>query len=328
MTKILAIYPNAQLDTMADLITDGFNHTEDIKIYKFDYSIANYTEEQIIKIAKNVDYIFVFWCKRQYKYAAKDYTFKMLDIINRPDIVVYIDGSEYNATGHRTAIQTEKSLKQYPMLNKGEPWLDGEMYKRCKWYFKREVYKEDLVDKKIIPLLVSSKSSYFQSNDITLNTKKYDMFCSFGHLGTGLRAESEFICNKLKKEGYNNIIGNRFSYKDYMHYISNSYIGVSAWGAGNSCRRMWEIMSNKTCCFVQKKQIEFPNPFKDGVSYVEYSTPEEFEEKARYYLNNKQKCIEIGLKGYEHIKNYHTGKKRVEYILNILNGKKWKTALK
>ena len=113
-----------------------------------------------------------------------------------------------------------------------------------------------------------------------------------------------------------------------MHYITNSYIGVSAWGAGNSCRRMWEIMSNKTCCFVQKKQIIFPNIFKDGVSYVEYSTPEEFEEKARYYLNNKQKCIEIGLKGYEHIKNYHTGQKRVEYIINILKGADWKTALK
>ena len=70
------------------------------------------------------------------------------------------------------------------------------------------------------------------------------------------------------------------------------------------------------------------NKFKDGISYVEYSTPEEFEEKARYYLNNKQKCIEIGLKGYEHIKNYHTGQKRVEYIINILKGADWKTALK
>ena len=154
------------------------------------------------------------------------------------------------------------------------------------------------------------------------------MFCSFGHLSTGLRAETEAICKKLKREGYKNIIGNRFSYSDYMHYITNSYIGVSAWGAGNSCQRMWEIMSNKTCCFVQKKQIIFPNIFKDGISYVEYSTPEEFEEKARYYLNNKQKCIEIGLKGYEHIKNYHTGQKRVEYIINILKGADWKTALK
>ena len=328
MKKILAIYPNSQLDTMSNLITDGFDHTENLTVYKFDYSIANYTEEQVIEISKEVDYIFVFWCKRQFKYADKDYTFKMLDIINRSDIVVYIDGSEYNATGHRTSTQTDENLKQHPMLNKGEPWIDEEMYKRCNWYFKRETYQEDLDRKKIYPLLVSSKSSYFQSEDINLKEKSYDMFCSFGHLSTGLRAETEAICKKLKREGYKNIIGNRFSYSDYMHYITNSYIGVSAWGAGNSCQRMWEIMSNKTCCFVQKKQIIFPNIFKDGISYVEYSTPEEFEEKARYYLNNKQKCIEIGLKGYEHIKNYHTGQKRVEYIINILKGADWKTALK
>ena len=86
-------------------------------------------------------------------------------------------------------------------------------------------------------------------------------------------------------------------------------------------------MSNKTCCFVQKKQILFPNIFEDGVSYVEYSTPEEFEEKARYYLKNKDKCVEIGKKGYEHINKYHTGVKRLEYMLKVMEGKKWRTAL-
>ncbi len=328
MKKILAIYPNKELDTMANLISDGFNYTQDIEVIKYDYASQNYTIEEIINISKTVDYIFIFWCKRQHLYATHDFTFNLLDRIDRPNIVVYIDGSEYNSTGHRTNIQTEENVKNNPMLNRGEPWIDEEMYKRCNWYFKRETYQEDLVRDKINPLLVSSKSSYFQSEGINLEKKKYDIFCSFGHLYTGLRAEVEFICKKLKSEGFNNIIGSNFPYEDYMNYITNSYIGVSAWGAGNSCRRMWEIMSNKTCCFVQKKQILFPNIFKDGVSYVEYSTQDEFEEKARYYLNNKQKCIDIGLKGYDHIKKYHTGEKRVEYILNILKGKKWETSLK
>ena len=78
---------------------------------------------------------------------------------------------------------------------------------------------------------------------------------------------------------------------------------------------------------MQKKQIEFPNIFKDGVSYVEYSTPKEFEEKIRYYLNNKEKCIEIGQKGYEHIKKYHTSSKRIEYIFKVIEGNNWETAL-
>ncbi len=328
MKQILAIYPNKELDTMANLISDGFTHTPDINVIKYDYSSQNYTIQEIVDISKTVDYIFVFWCKRQYLYASRDFTFNLLDKINRPNIVIYIDGSEYNSTGTPTKHQKIESLKQNPLLCKGEPWIDEKMYKRCKWYFKRETYKEDLLREKIIPLLVSSKSSYFQSENINLEEKTYDIFCSFGHLWTGLRSESQNICQKLKEEGYNNVIGGNFSYPKYMDYIINSYIGISAWGAGNSCKRMWEIMSNKTCCFVQKKQIEFPNKFEDGISYVEYSTPQEFEEKARYYLNNKKKCIEVGQKGYEHIKNFHTGTKRVEYMFKIIEGSNWETALK
>ena len=212
-------------------------------------------------------------------------------------------------------------------MNKTEPWIDESFYKRCGWYFKRETYEVDLEKEKIYPLLVGAHSKYLQNEEQELSQKQYDMFCSFGHTGTGLRAETQDICIKLKNEGYENIIGSGFPYDQYLKYIIQSHIGVSAWGAGNSCRRMWEIMSNKTCCFVQKKQIVFPNVFEDGVSYVEYSTPEEFEEKARYYLSNKQKCIDIGLKGYEHIKKYHTGYRRVEYIFNILNGADWQTSL-
>ena len=269
----------------------------------------------------------MFWCKRQFTYVDQTYTYKVLDSINRPEIVVYIDGSEYNITGHRRAHQTEENLKKNPMMNKAEPWIDESFYKRSSWYFKRETYAEDLELEKIHPLLVGAHSSYLQNESEDISQKQYDMFCSFGHTGTGLRAETQNICIKLKNEGYKNIIGSRFPYNQYLNYIIQSHIGVSAWGAGNSCKRMWEIMSNKTCCFVQKKQIVFPNIFEDGVSYVEYSTPEEFEEKARYYLSNKKECIDIGLRGYEHIKKYHTGQKRVEYIFNILNGANWQTSL-
>ena len=327
MKKILAIYPNGEKDTLAGLITDGLNNTKEIEIFKYDYSLKNYTEEEIISLSKKVDYIFVFWCKRQYTYNPQGFTFNLLDKINRPKIVAYIDGSEYNSTGTPTAKQTSENLKKYPLLCKGDPWIDEEMYKRCNWYFKRETYKEDLARAKIYPLLVSSKSSYFKNEESNLISKKYDMFCSFNHTTTGLRQESQEIVQKLKNGGYNNIIGLNFQYTKYMDYIINSYIGVSAWGAGNSCRRMWEIMSNKTCCFVQKKQIEFPNMFEDGISYVEYSSPQEFEEKAKYYLNNKEKCIEIGLNGYEHLKKYHTSTKRVEYMFKIMEGGNWETAL-
>ena len=326
--KVLAILPNGEKDTMANLIIDGLSNTKSIELFKFDYSKNNYTLDEVIELSRVIDDIFVFWCKRQLTYVDQTYTYKVLDSINRPEIVIYIDGSEYNITGHRKEHQTDENLKKDPMMNKAEPWIDEGFYKRSGWYFKRETYKEDLEREKIHPLLVGAHSNYLQNESEDSSQKQYDMFCSFGHTGTGLRAETQNICIKLKNEGYKNIIGSRFPYDQYLNYIIQSHIGVSAWGAGNSCRRMWEIMSNKTCCFVQKKQIVFPNIFEDGVSYVEYSTPKEFEDKARYYLSNKQECIDIGLRGYEHIKKYHTGQKRVEYIFNILNGANWQTSLR
>ena len=326
--KIIAIFPNGTKDTMAGLISDGFNNTtHDINLIKYDYLNKKYSEDEIVEHSKDADYIFVFWCKYQYQNAGKNYPHDLLDKINRPEITAYIDGSEYNSTGYPNPRNQGELSKKDPSLCKGEPWINESVYDKCNWYFKRETYEEDLQRKKIIPLLVGAKSNYSRIGGNWWKDKEFDMFCSFGHTGTGLRAETQKICQKLKQEGFNNVIGSSFPYSEYIGYIIQSYIGVSAWGAGNSCKRMWEIMSNKTCCFVQKKQILFPNIFEDGVSYVEYSTPEEFEEKARYYLKNKDKCVEIGKKGYEHINKYHTGVKRLEYMLKVMEGKKWRTAL-
>ena len=326
--KIITILPNGVKDTIARLIMDGIQNTENIDLIKFDYSDKKYSEEEIKEHSKTADYIFVFWCKYQYRYVDKSYTHNLLDKINCIDKVVYIDGSEYNSTGHSNPSNQGVLAKQDTSLLRGEPWIDEEMYKRCKWYFKRETYEEDL-QRNIIPLLVGAESSYFESEKKWWDSKKqYDVFCSFGHTSTGLRQETQDICSKLKSEGYNIIIGSGFPYQKYIDYIIQSHIGISAWGAGNSCRRMWEMLSNKTCCFVQKKEILFPNKFEDGISYVEYSTQKEFEEKLRYYLDNKDKCIEIGKRGYEHIKKYHTGSKRLEYMIEVMNGNDWRTALK
>jgi len=325
--KIIGIFPNGTKDTMARLISDGFDNKPNINLVKYDYSNKSYSEEEILEHSKDCDYIFVFWCKYQYDFVDRDYTHNLLDKINRPEVVVYVDGSEYNCTGFPNPRNQAELSKKDPSLCKGEPWVDEKMYERCRWYFKRETYEEDLVRDKIVPLLVGGESSYFQAEDSSLTEKEYDIFCSFGHTWTGLRGEVQELCQKLKSEGFNTIIGSGFPYNIYIYNIIQSYISVSSWGAGNSCRRMWEIMSNKTCCFVQKKQILFPNIFEDGVSYVEYSTPEEFEEKARYYLKNKDKCIEIGRNGHLHMKKYHTGERRLEYMFNVMSGKDWRNAL-
>ena len=69
----------------------------------------------------------------------------------------------------------------------------------------------------------------------------------------------------------------------------------------------------------QKYQIEFPNDFTDGENIVHYETIEEFEKKIRKYLDDKNEVQRISENGYQHLLNYHTSQKRVEYILDIIN---------
>ena len=82
---------------------------------------------------------------------------------------------------------------------------------------------------------------------------------------------------------------------------------------------MWEILSNKTCCFIQKPFIIYPDKFVDGESCVYYETIDEFKEKLDHYLQNKDECIRIGNNGYEHVLKYHTPTKRVNYMLEIMD---------
>jgi len=260
----------------------------------------------------------------------------LLDEINRPEITAYIDGSEWTSTGFLdNEIAEDKSMKSQDVeaiadVNriKGEPWIDKDMYNKCSWYFKRIVLPEDLKQDKIIPCYIGAFNSFTQQHWLE-HEKEIDLYCSFGgnagHLTTGLRKPVYEYCNSLK--GYNSVIGEKLKFKDYINTISKSYIAISAWGAGNCCQRMWEILANKTCCFIQKPILEYPNKLVDGESCVYYETLEEFKEKLNYYLDNKEECIRIGKNGYEHIKKYHTGLARVKYMLNVMKGKKWRNAL-
>jgi len=69
----------------------------------------------------------------------------------------------------------------------------------------------------------------------------------------------------------------------------------------------------------QEYCIEFPYDFIDGENIVKYKSVNEFEYKIREYLNDKEKIKEISESGYDHLLNYHTSQKRVEYILGIIN---------
>ena len=309
--KIIAIVPKL-FDYLVSAIIEGLykNNVNIIASEPGNNVRKVYSKKEIIEHSKDADYILVFTGKVKGNIPPKYF---LLDKINRPSITAFVDGSEWTYSSFPEKNQITESLKN-PIRRKGKKWINKRLFNYCRWYFKRECYPED-AKKGIIPLLFAAEDIYFGNYDYE---KNIDVFCSFGQKRTGLRQKVENVCRKLERKGYNIVIKSGLSYEKYKKLISSSYISIDAWGGGDCNAKIWEIFANKSCCFSQKYNILFPHSFTDGYNYVEYSTIEEFEDKLRYYLKNKEKCLEIAERGYQHLLKYHTSKQRAKLILDIL----------
>ena len=315
--KVVVIPPKEKLDYLAETIIEGL-YKNNIDIYSSDLGNGIkekdvYSDEEIIKHSKDCDFIFVIWGKITRNYPGPKYS--LLNHMNYHDKLVFIDGSEWTSTAHPMMNQVRDS-KHNPKLRRGTPWVNEDMFKKSKWYFKRECYEED-VERGIIPLLFGAVDRYFLNKNVD---KKYDIFCSYGQVNDGLRLETFNVCKKLKDEGYDVLIESGLPYEVFKEKLASSWIGVDAWGGGDCCARLWEVLANKTMAMTQEYNIEFPNDFSDGENIVKYKTIDEFEVKVRKYLNDKKEMNRISNNGYQHLIDYHTSQKRVEYILGIING--------
>jgi hypothetical protein len=326
--KVIAITPDRKTDCICSMIIDGFNDLgyNVIASDPGNNVVSVYTDDEIIEHSKDAEFIFVFWGKVRGNRLPKYY---LLDKINRPEVTVYIDGSEWTATGYPDGDRVISApwgnvnsqvyeAKFNSQRCKGTPWINKKMLEYCNFYFKRECYPADL-EYGIFPLNVGCQNKNFGNID---NSKDIDVFCSFGQLGNGYRYEINNFCQQLKTEGYKIEIKAGLDYNSYLDHISRSYISVSSWGAGNSCQRQWENMANKSCCFVQDPEIEVIFKPQDNIHCIYYKNMVEFESKIRKMLNNKQKCIEIGNSGFEFVKKHHTGVARVNYILDKIGYRK------
>jgi len=315
--KIVVIPPRDKLDYLAETIIEGL-YKNGADIYSSDAGNGIragdvYSDRQIVEHSKDCDYIFVIWGKVKNQFPGPKYY--LVNEINRKEKTVYIDGSEWTYTGRPEKGQLVESRTGDFTRRRGNAWINESMYIKSKWYFKRECYEQDL-DRGIIPLLFGSVDRNFYNKSVE---KKYDIFCSYGHLNEGLRRETLNLCRKLKDEGYNVIVEGGFSYEEFKKKLKSSWIGIDAWGGGDCCARLWEILANNTMVMTQQYNIKFPNDFTDGENIVKYKTIEEFESKIRRYLNDKNEMERISENGYKHLLKYHTAQKRVEYILDIIN---------
>ena len=67
-------------------------------------------------------------------------------------------------------------------------------------------------------------------------------------------------------------------------------------------------------------QEEFEEHFTAGEDYDYYGSNEELLEKVEYYLSHEKERAEIAHNGYEKVKQYHTYRKRLEEMMEIVCG--------
>ena len=280
---------------------------------------VEYSDDEVVEHSKSADYIFVLGSKFA-KPSDMDFGGKLylLDRINQPDKTVFIDGSEYSWTGHRTDDWCRVDINSY---KKGTPWIDHTLRNKVKWYFKRETYPDDVTEHNIIPCPYPFRIEDRQ----TPQNKTIGLVCAFGQLSTGLREDVEKACRTIKHDLpilVDKLPGGRFN---FLNILSKSYMAVDAWGGGDCTVRKNEAIMNSVALCKQAWGILEPYPFEDGKSIITYSTVGEFLEKTNYYLNNLDKLVEIGKNGYEHALQYHTTEKRINYIFDVINNKiEWK----
>lgn len=300
------LVPSSPLSNLHKLYKVGNDDIPDIR---------EHSDDEIIEHSKSADYIFVLWSKFPSPYdknpGGKMY---LVDKINEPDKTVFIDGSEYCYSGWPVHGQLRKDKSNY---TKGNPWIWQEMRDRVKWYFKRETFPEDVYEHNIIPCPYP-----FRMEDRQPNRKKdISLFCAFGHLTTGLRAEVDNVSRTLTHELPLIVGAQPGGRENYLNLMSKSYLTADAWGGGDCTVRRSEVHMNSVALIMQKWNILEPNTFTDGENVITYNTPEEFREKADFYLKDLDKLIEIGENGYKHGMKYHSTEKRVQYIFDIINKK-------
>jgi len=276
-------------------------------------------DDELVEHAQDADYIFVIWDKKRLDKPEPKY--HLLDKINAPEKTAFIDGAEWTYTAQQNPKpgQCDEALRD-PSRRRGEPWIWREMHEKVKWHFKRECYPQDREEFGCIPLPFAAIDRYFRPS----LEKKYSIQCSFGQVGTGLRAEVQDICHGLADEEIDDVLVGELHHEQYLTTMSEAYTVVDAWGGGDCNARFYEAVANGAVPFYQTYQILTPFPYLDGQCAITYSTPKEFKEKVFYYFYRNQRLDEIKRMAkisFNNTIHHHTSEKRVKYMIDVMNNK-------
>ncbi len=311
--KIVAITPDRKRDYLAETIIEGLRDLG-VELHVSDPGNGVETacsEDEFVRHAEDADYVFVLFGKVRDNRVAKRH---LLDRISARDKTVYVDGSEWTCTAQARPGQIQAAKHDYAS-RRGEPWLDEDMLKKCRWYFKHSCYPQDL-ERGVLPLQLG-----VVKHTIVPKAKErdIDLLCSFGQTLTGMRSEILELCRAMEREGRYKIVTSCDMTPDvYRNVLARSRVVVDVWGASENNARFWEVVGNGACCIHQRYTTVMLHPFEDMRQAVSYATLDEFKERVELLLADRALTDKIGDAAQEHAERYHTAKARVQHILDVI----------
>lgn len=322
--KIACITPDSKHDYLVSTVLEGLIELDvDLVVSDPGNGIVEkaLTDDEFVAQASGCDGVIAFFGKVRDNRPPR---WHLLDRLNLPrERMIYVDGSEWSATGWEAAGQAKASLTD-PTARRGTPWINSEMLQKCGHYFKRETYPEDLA-LGVRPLPFALRKHHIL--DVTLQDlwdgkKDVDVFCSFGHVKTGLRKEAIDVVTRFRDQmagRANIIVRNDLPRDNYLDVLARSRVVIDCWGGGDTCDRFWEAIGAKAVVLYQQYNVILPNPFAEWEQAVSFTTPSDLSAKLHrlVYGGNAET---IGVQGFAHALRFHTARHRAEEIVRALAG--------
>lgn len=310
--KILAITPDGKRDYTTEQTIEGLRTLGvEIEATGLGNGITSIIDDKRAVSCKDYDAVFCFFGKVRGNSPPKHYLVTQVQVPREK--IIYIDGSEWTATGYRSEKQSNLGSLD-PEIRRGDPWINTEMLKNCGYYLKREAYPIDVING-IDPFPFSMSKRHEIEN---FGNKDIDVMCVFGQNQTGLRKKVEDSCILLSKKFPNKrfVISNSLGTEQYLEVLRRSKIVIDAWGGGDTCDRFYEAIGARACCLYQSYNIVNPNAYKDLDQAVEYKSIEDFEMKLSLLLSNSSLTRDISINGFNHAKRFHTTESRSRFALS------------
>lgn len=104
----------------------------------------------------------------------------------------------------------------------------------------------------------------------------------------------------------------------FLDVTQKSFVSISALGERFDCPRFYEIPANYSLCLSNRLLIDCWKPFVHEQNVLFFNSVNDIEDLLYTYLKNPEKCDKMARAGHNHLKRFHTTRRRAQYIMDSL----------